>query len=160
MSSKRLFWVPSYSWCILMIAISGGISSNIRLFADDCILYRIIKEKYDQDILQANINQLIKWSEIWQMTFHASKCVVLRCSRLQSTLYYDYYINDTLLQLVSKHPYLGVLFDSTMHMSFRSHLENIINKATRVLNFLRRNLYRCNKEVRCVAYTHLLCPRL
>ena len=98
--------------------ISGGISSNIRLFADDCILYRIIKEKHDQDILQADINLSIKWSEIWQTTFNASKCVVLRCSRLQTTLYYDYYINGTLLQLVSKHPYLGVLFDSTM--SFRS----------------------------------------
>ena len=48
--------------------ISGGISSNIRLFADDCILYRIIKEKHDQDILQADINQLIEWSEILQMT--------------------------------------------------------------------------------------------
>ena len=89
--------------------ISGGISANIRLFADDCILYRVIKEKHDQDILQADINQLIKWSEIWQMTLNASKCVVLRCSWLQTTLYYDYY---TLLRL-------GVLFDSTM--SFRSH---------------------------------------
>ena len=55
--------------------ISGGISSNIRLFTDDCILYRIIKETHDQDIIQADINQLIKWSEIWQMTFNASKCV-------------------------------------------------------------------------------------
>ena len=40
--------------------ISGGISSNIQLFAEDCILYCIIKEKHDQDVLQADINQLIK----------------------------------------------------------------------------------------------------
>ena len=70
--------------------ISGGISSSIRQFADNCILYHIIKEKLDQDVLQANINQLIKWSEIWQMTFNAGKCIVLRCSQLQTTHnYYD-----------------------------------------------------------------------
>ena len=66
--------------------ISGGISSNVRLFADGCILYCIIKEKHDQDVLQANINQLIKWSEIWQMTFNARKCAVLRCSQLLTML--------------------------------------------------------------------------
>ena len=136
--------------------ISSGISSNIRLFADDCILYRIIKKKHDQDVLQADINQLIEWTKIWQMTFNASKCVVLRCSRLLTTLSYDYYINDSLLQLVSKHPYLGILLDSTM--SFRSHIDIIINKATKVLNFLCRNLYKCNQEVRCSAYTHLMRP--
>ena len=42
--------------------------SECQLFADDCILYCIIKEKHDQDILQADINQLIEWSEISQMT--------------------------------------------------------------------------------------------
>jgi len=92
------------------------------------------------------------------MTFNANKCVVLRCSRLMTALFYDYYINGSLLKLVSKHPYLGVLLDS--NMSFKSHLDNIINKATKVLNFLRRNLYKCNQEVRCTAYTHLVRPML
>ena len=39
--------------------ISCGLSSNIRLFPDDCIPYCIIKEKHDQEILQADINQLM-----------------------------------------------------------------------------------------------------
>ena len=138
--------------------ICGGISSNTRLFADDCILYRVIKDKLDQDTLQADLNLLIKWTKTWQMAFNAKKCVVLRCTRLLTTLSYDYHINDSLLQLVTKHPYLGVLLDSTM--SFRNHLENITTKATRMLNFLRRNLYRCNQEVKCMAYTHLVRPML
>ena len=85
--------------------ICGGISSNIHLFADDCILYRVIKDKLDQDTLQADLNLLIKWTKTWQMAFNAKKCVVpLRCTRLLATLSYDYYINDSLLQLVTKHP--------------------------------------------------------
>jgi len=58
--------------------------------------------------------QLIKWSKIWQMTFNASKCVVLQCNRLLTTLPYDYYINGSPLQLISKHPYLGVLLESIL----------------------------------------------
>jgi len=45
-------------------------------------------------------------------------------------------------------------------MSFRSHIENIVTKATRILNFLCRNLYRCNQEVKSMAYTHLVRPML
>ena len=41
-------------------------------------------------------------------------------------------------------------------MSFRSHLENITTKAARMLNFLHRNLYRCDQEVKCMAYIHLV----
>ena len=92
------------------------------------------------------------------MAFNAKKCAVLRCTRLLTTLSYDYYINDSLLQLVTKHPYLGVLLESTM--SSRNHLENITTKATRMLNVLHRNLYRCNQEVKCMAYTHLVRPML
>jgi len=63
------------------------------------------------------------------------------------------FINDSLLQLVTQHPYLGVLLENTM--SFRSHLENIITKVTRMF---RRDLYRCNQEVKSMAYTHLVRP--
>ena len=67
------------------------------------------------------------------MPFNANKYVVLRCSRLLTTLSYDYYNNDSLLQLITKHLYVGVLLESTM--SFRSHLENIINKAKKKIKF-------------------------
>jgi len=36
--------------------ISGDISLNIRFFADDCILYCVIKDKHDQNILQVDLN--------------------------------------------------------------------------------------------------------
>ena len=55
----------------------GGISSNICLFADNCILYRVIKDKFDQDTCQADLNLLFKLTKTWQMAFNAKKCVVL-----------------------------------------------------------------------------------
>ena len=58
--------------------ICGGISLNICcLFADDCILYRVNKDKLDQDTLQPDLNLLIKWTKTWQMAINVKKCVVL-----------------------------------------------------------------------------------
>ena len=55
--------------------ISGSISLNIQFFADDCILYHVIKDRLDQDTLQADLNV---WTKIWQMAYNVNKCVVLR----------------------------------------------------------------------------------
>ena len=91
------------------------------------------------------------------MAFNAQKCVVLQCTTLLKTLSYDYFIEDSLLQLVTQHPYLGVLLNNAM--SFRNRIENIVTKATRLLNFLCRNGW-CKQEVKSMAYTHLVRPML
>ena len=39
-----------------------NIESNIRLFADDCILYRKIMDSGDVDKLQTDLNRLGKWA--------------------------------------------------------------------------------------------------
>ena len=36
--------------------INVGISSSLRLFADDCVLYRIIESNHDQNYLQSDLN--------------------------------------------------------------------------------------------------------
>jgi len=39
---------------------------------------------------------------------------MVKSNRLLKTLSYDYFINDSLLQLVTQHPYLRVLLENTM----------------------------------------------
>jgi len=39
-----------------------GIDSEIRLFADDCIVYRQIRNSCDSVSLQSDINKLHEWS--------------------------------------------------------------------------------------------------
>jgi len=54
-----------------------GIDSDICLFADDCILYREIRNSCDSASLQSDINKLHRWSYKWQMSFSVSKCCIL-----------------------------------------------------------------------------------
>ena len=51
--------------------IANDIRSEIRLFADDCILYRPIKNRNNCHILQDDIAKLHQWSLVWQMSFNA-----------------------------------------------------------------------------------------
>ena len=62
------------------------------------------------------------------------------------------------MQRVTQHPYLGILFDSKM--SFSPHINQVISKATRMLNFVKRNLYRCSAETKSLAYTSIVRPLL
>ena len=138
--------------------IKCGISSHLKLFADDCILYRTINSQQDQLLLQHDLNIILKWTETWLMELNTSKCVVLTCSRLTSSSTFNYTIRNYFLQRVTQHPYLGILLDSKM--SFTPHINQVISKATRMLNFVKRNLYRCSAETKCLAYTSIVRPLL
>ena len=45
-------------------------------------------------------------------------------------------------------------------MSFSPHTNNIVFKASKMLNFIRRNLSKCSKKVKSTAYLSLVCPIL
>ena len=57
------------------------VSSKVRLFADDCLIYRNIKNKEDQIALQKDLNLLENWgNNTWGMRFNAAKCNIMRVS--------------------------------------------------------------------------------
>ena len=53
------------------------VSSKVRLFADDCLIYRNIKNKEDQIALQKDLNLLENWGNTWGMRFNAAKCNIM-----------------------------------------------------------------------------------
>ena len=61
--------------------INVGISSSLRLFVDDCVLYRIIESNHDHNYLQSDLNVIFAWSQSWHMQFNVKKCVTLRCDK-------------------------------------------------------------------------------
>jgi len=47
--------------------IGQNITSKIQLFADDCVLYRVIKSPQDELALQEDLTIVSKWASTWQM---------------------------------------------------------------------------------------------
>ena len=56
--------------------LPDNLSSKVRLFADDCILYREIVSQDDNKALQNDINLLTKWETQWQMKFNPKNAIL------------------------------------------------------------------------------------
>ena len=54
-----------------------SLTSKVRFFADDAILYIEVASADDCQMLQSDLNKLTEWEEKWLMSFNPSKCEVL-----------------------------------------------------------------------------------
>ena len=54
------------------------VSSSIRLFADDCVIYCTINSITDCNLLQSTLSSICQWSEAWQLPLNLSKCKALK----------------------------------------------------------------------------------
>ena len=70
--------------------ISNSIRSNLRLFADDCVLYKEVATQQDCQILQQDLHLLSHWSTNWQLSFNVSKCYHLGITRKKIPIEFNY----------------------------------------------------------------------
>ena len=53
------------------------VMSTVRLFADDCLLYRCIRSARDHTLPQNNLHKLEKWATKWGMQFNTQTNAML-----------------------------------------------------------------------------------
>lgn len=111
---------------------------QVLLFADDLKLFKRIRNIYDCLILQANLDEFFKWCEQNTLFLNIEKCQVIRFSRTHSHILHEYNLNNVKLTPVSQIRDLGVIFDS--NLTFTAHIDDITNKALKILGFLCRTL--------------------
>ena len=134
------------------------VGSTIRLFADDCVCYRVIRSVQDCLALQHDINRLGQWARDWGMRFQPSKCNMIRFSKKRRNISFDYTLEGSKLEFLDKIKYLGVYI--TNELNWKYHINAMCNKASRTLGLLKRNLKMCPKSVELQAYKELVRPGL
>ena len=82
--------------------------------AEDCVLYRVIKSPQDHLSLQQDLNQLVQWTNTWQMKLNIEKCVTMTCTRSPTSTPKAYYINNHPLGITDQHDNIGVRLHSSM----------------------------------------------
>ena len=133
--------------------LPGVVSSQVRLFADDCLMYRPIRVRDDQVSFQQDLLALERWGDTWGMRFNAKKCYIMHISRSTSPLTNFYSLCNQVLQSVDDVKYLGVTL--TSELSWSPHIDHITHRANSTLGFLRRNLNRCPSKLKETAYLSL-----
>ena len=113
--------------------IGLNIHSEIRLFADDILLYQPIRTPNDHLQLQEDLNTLTKWAIDWKMAFNIPKCKIIQFTTHRNKSKYIYTMSKTPLEVVEEHDYLGVRLHHKL--SWSPHVNHICNKANRLLGF-------------------------
>lgn len=138
--------------------LPSNLTSTVKLFADDCAVYREIKNVNDNVLLQADLDAISDWCSKWKMTLNTNKCKLMHFSRRKITDYASYTLNDTLLETVTSYKYLGVLL--TSDLTWNSHVSRVIADANRMLGYIKRNFYMTSPSVKTLLYKSLIRSKL
>jgi len=104
------------------------------LFADDTKLFSRITDLNDCASLQADLNSLFGWSLSWQLSFKLPKCMVMHVGNHNPQ--FSYTIDGQLLDKVTEHKDLGVVFDYVL--KYHSHASTKALKANRILGMITK----------------------
>lgn len=137
--------------------LPDNLTSQTRLFADDCLVYHTISGDDDVDVLQNDLNLLETWQDDWLMNFNPSKCCTISFATSNPPKR-QYKFCGVQLSSEESTPYLGVELQNTL--SWNKHTRNTASKAQKVLGVIRRNMWSCSEKVKSTAYTHLVRPKL
>ena len=136
--------------------LPSSISSTVKLFADDSVVYRQIQRVEDHSILQQDLFNLEQWASLWQMNFAPSKCYTLSVTLKKEPSLFTYSLCKSILEGVKFQKYLGVHITSSL--SWAKQCEAVKKKANRVLGVLQRSLSSCSESVKERAYVGLVRP--
>ena len=98
--------------------------SNVRLFADDCVLYRDITDRNDTDLLQQDLDSLGRWEAKWLMEFNVDKCFVMHATHSKHKIQHQYTLHNQTLTPVKHSKYLGVTLSDDL--TWRTHISNVV----------------------------------
>lgn len=138
--------------------IVQDVGVQIRLFADDCVIYQEISSPNDQVLLNEALSTIANWCSTWQMTINSRKTVAMTITRKKQPLEFTYYMNNQPLSIVHSYKYLGVMITSDLR--WNEHVTFITKKAFRKLGYLRRTLGHSTTEIKLLAYKTFIRPIL
>ncbi|KAG7303291.1 hypothetical protein JYU34_011770 [Plutella xylostella] len=110
--------------------------SNCLAYADDVKIYRPINDIDDCEILQKDINTILRWCVVNDMKLNNEKCLIITFTKARNPIKYTYQLQNIDIKRVNVVKDLGVLFDAGL--SFRAHYDYMCSKANRMLSFILR----------------------
>ena len=97
--------------CLFLFYINdlpAEMSTSVRLFADDTIMYMTIQSDEDATLLQQDLDKLNSWSGDWLMGINPRKYHSITVTRKRNIYHNQYTFNGIVLDTVPSAKYLGV----------------------------------------------------
>ena len=90
------------------------------------------------------------------MELYPDKCEFLRITNKTRLISSKYYIHNTEIEEKKSAKYLGLTIDNNLR--WKDQYINTNKKANQILNFIKRNMNKCPREIKAKCYTSLLRP--
>ena len=107
------------------------VSSQVRLFADDCLMYHPIRSIEDQVVMQHDLDSLERWGDAWGMRCNAKKCHIMTMGRGRSTLTHFYSLCGEILESVDEAKYSGI--NISHDLSWSPHVQPLSSRVILLL---------------------------
>ena len=133
--------------------LPSSIKSFVELFADDV---KLLVGPSMHDVVQADLDRLTEWEEIWKLKFNIDKCKVLHIG--VSNTKYNYKLNNKELDKITEERDLGVIFDDSF--KFNCHILSIVSKANQKIGWVMRNILSRSAYVITRVYKTLIRPHI
>ena len=120
--------------------LEKNIKSNIKFFADDTMLFSIVK---DPDISASELNHdldiIYRWAHQWKMEFNPDPTkqateVLFSCKKVHPN-HPQLLFNGTVVKKVNEQKHLGLILDSGL--TFKKHFDEKIIKAKRNIGIIK-----------------------
>lgn len=138
--------------------LPNNVSSRIRLFADDCVLYRNISSNTDRELLQSDLDSINTWCSTWLMSLNESKTKLMSFTQRSARIPTSYALNNVEIELATTYKYLGIHFQSDL--AWHYHTDVILAAANRSLGFIKHSLKNAPPHIRKLAYVTLVRPKI
>jgi len=136
--------------------LASRLDSQVRLYADDCLIYRTIKSSADKLALQNDLNIVDEWCKASGMSLNIEKCNMIAFRKSAKNRDATYFIGNAsnILMQASYVIYLGVTI--SYNLAWELHIKTVIKKAKYALYSIQRNFYRATRETKELLYFSLV----
>ena len=135
------------------------VKSHCVLFADDAKLFKELKQLKDFEEIQDDLYELCVWASKWLLFFNIQKCKVIHIGKGNPAFTYqmkDKNENIYELTTVTSEKDLGITFQHDM--KFDIHINNIVNKANRLLGLVKRTFSYMDRDTFLIIYKSIIRP--
>lgn len=116
----------------------------LSMFADDVRIAKVIRGEGDTFVLQTSIDAISHWCNANDLHLNLSKCSVMSLHRHRTAPEPIYFYGNQQLASITEQRDLGVIIDNKL--SFKSHIDTIVSKASAALGFVKRFCFDINDQ--------------
>ena len=143
--------------------LESNIKSQIRFFADDTMLFSVVKNPaISANELNHDLEVITHWAHQWKLEFNPDPTkqatVVLFSQKVNPVDHPPLYFNGSIVTKVEKQKHLGLILDSKL--SFRSHINEKFTKTKKIIGMIKHLSKYLPINTLKIMYKSLIRPHL